>query len=208
MKKYTINNAYHGLRIALLVICILTNAESSKAQLIKSVSFPEALWAISHPFKLNKAWKATNRTIFLTDSLSKLDTLCTLGDNTADAFMHCMWLTLLTKEIDSSAAMKLAMAHEKGNVREWRKGSHRHDSTSRKMDILNNYIGVECGRFCVGMTEQETTKYVLKTLRNGKLNIIARDEDNDFIDVNGTKIKWPPEVLIWYSGRVLCPSNS
>jgi hypothetical protein len=195
-------NPYHK-HLFMMLIFMLTLVDIASAQHKRKVSLPEALWAIRHPFVANKAFKTSKIALTKADSIIRADSISKLSDGKADALTHCIWMAMLCREIDSTKAIKLGIAHEKGNYKQFKKGSYRHDSTATLMDLSNNQNGISVARLTQNMPLDSTLAYAVLFLQSNRLYYILRNEDNEFVDHNGKVIQWPPEEPKWFTGRRL-----
>ncbi|MCB2221732.1 MAG: hypothetical protein KQI35_15155 [Bacteroidetes bacterium] len=115
------------------------------------LSRPEKWWAIGHLFIARKSFNLSNHALQTARALERNQTLD--GDASGgqvDAFKHAYWMALLAQEINPEKALKLGMAHEKGNYLEYKKAKRKgiqnsHDAIASEMDLFNNQIGIEFG---------------------------------------------------------------
>jgi hypothetical protein len=176
----------------------------------KKLSRPEKCWVISHPCKAKKAMLVTKKVLAAVDSIKKEGTLGTdLNGGRLDAFKHAYWMAALALKIGSKKALKLGKAHEKGNYIEFKKHKLEDailpDSVSSAMDLHNNENGIyELGNCKTFRSEKEVQQKIIHALENGKLRIIKKDRqgnylycDGTFIDTNEWAGKWNiPKCLI------------
>src|SRR3982750_1337181 len=78
------------------------------------ISRPEKCWVILHPFVAKRAFKATIRSYFVTDSIKNKGTIGNdMSGGKLDAFKHAYWIACVGKTIGCKKALKLGKAHEK-----------------------------------------------------------------------------------------------
>lgn len=81
----------------------------------------------------------------------------------SDAFRHCFWSALLSKELGMVRAIEFTTAHESGVLNSF---------PERQMDLHNNAIGLR-----IGNTRMVTTlieAQCLKALKEGKLKVLRK----------------------------------
>jgi hypothetical protein len=175
-----------------------------------SLSRPEKWWVLTHPFVAKKAMLASKQVLMVTDSISKLGKIG--NDNNGgklDAFKHSYWMVYLSFKIGTRKALKLGKAHEKGNFLQWKKklleDSILPDSVSSEMDSNNNEAGIRIYKSCKHVHfKAELIDATLQELNEGKLYIIKKDEnknyltcDDQIIQLHQWKAKWNiPKCLI------------
>ncbi len=176
-----------------------------------SLSSAEKWWVISHPFKVKKALGASLKTLEVTDSIKKSGQIG--SDNNGghlDAFKHTYWMLLLSKDIGPKAALKLGIAHEKGNYRSFKNGSKEDgflpDKVSSDMDLFNNEAGIDLYKQFSERSEQQHIDLVLSSLKKGELRMIKK-KDSNFISCEGLVID--PSILVgtWENEKCLIPTN-
>ena len=122
-----------------------------------------------HPKQATKVYKCSQEAIMITKLLYGESG----QDDNSDAFRHCLWNALMTKEIGKKATKKWANAHEYG-----KKGK------STKMDKHNNSVGRKLD------TEKTTLSIVLQTrkaVKNGKCKRI--NKKGKLVKTNGKGMK-------------------
>src|ERR1700751_2546470 len=90
-----------------LIIFLLLAAGLKSQSVIKSfrsLSYPEKLWVIEHPFVAKKAFHCTQRARLVTDSLEKTGILKDGNGGQLDAFRHAYWMALLVQKISPHKA--------------------------------------------------------------------------------------------------------
>jgi hypothetical protein len=176
------------------------------------VSHQEQLWALSHPFIAGEAYRLTQRTNEIVDSLKIHVLNDTLDcDGLADATRHTLWMALLSSNIRAKAACKLGCSHELANYQTYQQnllnGGCIHDSVSAAMDIHNNTVGLKIGIRLKGASEKEVIKAVLNSIHKGECLFILSNAAGFFLDENNQPI--PNENLEsrWFTARILVPTN-
>ena len=95
---------------------------SAQKKRVKKISFPEKIWAISHPFVVKKAYKITLHTRAVVRQVKSDSVLIGRGNGLqVDAFRHTYWMATLTREIGWRRARSLGKAHERGNYKTYKK---------------------------------------------------------------------------------------
>jgi hypothetical protein len=175
----------------------------------KKLSRPEKCWVLSHPFKAKTSLRITKIVLSDVDSIKKTEILGEdLNGGKLDAFKHAYWMASLTFSIGKKKSLRLGKAHEKGNWQEFKK--HRledsilPDSVSSTMDLHNNSAGAGSVTRCENISKDIIQKRIIDLLKEGKLLIIKKDNqgnylycDGTFIDTNKWKGKWDiPKCLV------------
>jgi hypothetical protein len=198
---------------SLLIFPVFLNAQSLSKSFSK-LSRPEKFWTIFHPFIAKKAFHITQHVRVVTDSISENGILKDGNGGQLDAFRHSYWMASLVQEISSRKAMKLGIAHEKGNYLDWKKGmkedSMRADSMLCVMDLLNNEKGMLVGKdFKSDTSSSKKTleKIILDDVRNGKMVIIKKNIKGQPEDKNGRIIIAEDYIGKWFIPKVLVRSD-
>lgn len=175
----------------------------------RKLSRPEKCWVIFHPVKAKKALKITREVQLVVDSIKKSGVIGT--DNNGgnlDAFKHAYWMACLSLEIGRKESLKLGRAHEKGNYLQYKKHQLEDavlpDSISSEMDLRNNEFGVFSMDNSKKVSKITVQKKVMDGLANGKLAVIKKDEQGNYLTCDGAVIilsewkgKWGiPKCLI------------
>ncbi|OFX50255.1 MAG: hypothetical protein A2046_12090 [Bacteroidetes bacterium GWA2_30_7] len=200
------------LFIILFSIIYPITAQESLYKKFKALSRPEKCWVVWHPFIAKKtnqisleARKLANEE--LKDSL--LD-----GDGNGgqvDAFRHSLWMAMLVREIRIKAAKKLGNAHEKGNYLDYKK--HRTedgtlpDAQSCQMDFLNNDAGIQIGISLKNETLDSLKTYIKNEIITGKLWIIKKDKNGNFINCTGSILKSEDYLGKWENEKCIVSSD-
>lgn len=80
----------------------------------------------------------------------------------SDAFRHCFWSALLSREIGYAAALRFTTAHE---------SSPSNDPSEKVMDLHNNSVGLKIGR--AKGSDQALSHRCMAALNSGQLKVLA-----------------------------------
>jgi hypothetical protein len=80
----------------------------------------------------------------------------------SDAFRHCFWSALLSRDIGYGAALRFTTAHE---------SSPTNDPAERAMDLHNNTVGLKIGR--AKGSNQSLSQRCMAALNAGQLKVLA-----------------------------------
>lgn len=80
----------------------------------------------------------------------------------SDAFRHCFWSALLTREIGYAAALRFTTAHE---------SSPTNDPAEKAMDLHNNSIGLKIGR--INGSDYILSQRCMAALNSGQLKVLV-----------------------------------
>ncbi len=171
---------------------------SLSAQSFKKLSAPEKRWVFFHPIKAKKAAGVTKQVTHDVDSIKQTGFIGKDNNGGAlDAFKHSYWMALLTLKIGSKQAKKIGDAHEKGNYLQFKKNKLEDaflpDSVSSEMDLFNNSVGIHIFGNCKTIDKTTVQKKLLLALKEGKLKMIKKDGQGNFLNCEGEKI----DLLIW-----------
>jgi hypothetical protein len=176
------------------------------------LSKPEKYWVIIHPFVAKKAMRISKQVLVDVDSIRKSEIIGT--DNNGgklDAFKHAYWIASLTCKIGKRKTKKLGIAHEKGNYLQFRKHEIEDrflpDSVSSEMDLKNNEIGISLINDCKIISSQSLQNEVLFAVKNGKLYIIKKDKNGNFLTKDGIQLQINEWVGKWGIPKYIVPSN-
>lgn len=176
------------------------------------LSSPEKWWVIFHPFKAKKALNISKDVLKTTDSIGQLGEIDKdLNGGHLDAFKHSYWMATLALNIGSKPALKLGMAHEKGNYKAFKKSKLEDgfspDKLSSDMDMYNNKIGIYLANEYSHLSKVDFIEIVIENIKDGKLKIIKKDTSGNFLNCDGEII--PTEILIgnWENKKCLMASN-
>ncbi|MGI8893001.1 MAG: DUF6973 domain-containing protein [Bacteroidia bacterium] len=189
---------------------IMVNAQTGKSFL--KLSPPVKLWVITHPFAACKSAKLTEQALAMTKEVKndiRLDGLENGGQ--VDAFRHAFWMALMAQKYSCQKAFRLGKAHEKGNIRDFRKGKLEEgelpDSISVAMDHFNNCIGVHIGYENRKATSAELAEIVIDRILSGEMMIIKKDKEGRFLNCQGEMIHTKDWRGFWNNNRCLVRSN-
>lgn len=190
------------------LICLLINL-CVQSQSFKKLSGPEKRWVVFHPLKAKKAAKVTKEVLRDVDSIKRAGTIGNDNNGGAlDAFKHSYWMAMLTLKIGAKQTKKIGDAHEKGNYKQFKRQQTEDatlpDSVSSAMDLFNNNAGIHIFGNCKTIDKTTLQKKLLDALKSGKLKMIRKNADGNFVDCNGNIIdlsfwkgKWAvPKCLI------------
>ena len=176
------------------------------------MSRAEKTWVLFHPFKAKSAYRISLEAERVKDSISVVGIVG--NDNNGgqlDAFKHSYWTARLTQGIGKGAARSLGKAHEKGNYQSFKKRRLEDgilpDKPSTEMDLYNNWIGISIGSVKGSASRSELVHLVIDAVRKGKLRILSKDCNGNFLDCGQKRI--PPDSLKgkWNTKKCLVPSN-
>jgi hypothetical protein len=202
---------YFLYTLLLLLFPIILFSQSASKQ-FKKLSRPEKHWVLSHPFIAKRAFHITKKVQRDVDSI-RLSGIIGTDNNGGklDAFKHAYWMAFLALEIGSKKALKLGKAHEKGNYLQYKKhlleDSILPDSVSSVMDINNNQIGVSLRRNRGDLSGLIIQKKIMNLLNDGKLLVIKKDIQGNFLTCDGQIILLKEWVGKWNIPKCIVASN-
>lgn len=109
-------------------------------------------WALFHPVAALKVKHIYKKNYFIYQKVKQEKILDTFENGgKLDAFRHGFFMACFAQKISSKKLMKLGIAHEKDDVRLYRKKQKAEyadvpDSASIQMDLHNNGIGIMLGK--------------------------------------------------------------
>lgn len=182
------------------------------AQKIKDIHRPEKIWVILHPFSVLKSWKISKEARLIANShINDPDFDGDYNGGQVDAFRHTLWMAMLTQKTSARTALKLGIAHEKGNKIDYDKRLLEEgklpDSVACEMDLRNNSVGISIGKENKKMPAKELQKIVKQTVLEGKSWKINKNKDGQFLDKNDRLIPEEQYLGKWITPKVLVPSN-
>ncbi len=128
-----------------------------------------------------------------------------------DAFRHVFWMTSLGLAFNPKKALKLGIAHEKGNIRDFKKRRIEDgvipDQIAIEMDHWNNQIGIILAKEHSNATGDEPRKLAIESIVNGKCKIIKRGNNGSFLSMDNKVLKEEEWVGKWINERCLVMSN-
>ena len=186
--------------------------QESKVKKFMRLSCPEKGWVIAHPFAASKAMRVSEDAQKETNNMAGspfLDNYVNGGK--LDAFRHCYWMALLCVEMHCRKARKLGKAHERGNKKDFKKGTleegYLPDQVSSTMDLWNNEVGIKIGRANSKSKASAIKENVIQAIRSGECKIIRRDEHGRFLDCDGLPIQEKEWKGLWENSKCLILSN-
>ncbi len=197
-----------------LAVLLLTNCSPKLKQSLSKLSKPERTWVTFHPFKAKRAYSVSLEVLRVKDSIQKTNSMIG-NDNSGgklDAFKHSYWMARLTQDIGKRAAYTLGKAHEKGNYQTYQKRKLEDgllpDKPSTDMDLYNNKVGIKVGSAFKKVSKEVLMQKLTDSLKIGKLRILSKDQDGDFLDCSGKKIPLDSLKNKWETKKCLVPSDS
>tara|TARA_R110002049_G_scaffold120471_8_gene274907 strand:+ start:5532 stop:6149 length:618 start_codon:yes stop_codon:yes gene_type:complete len=179
---------------------------------LNQISCSVKWWAVFHPFVALKSMKISSKSRLLANS----DSIKTIFGNDGnggglDAFRHTYWMASLSQEIGNKKALKLGIAHEKGNRKDFEKKRLEEgqlpDRISVDMDLHNNAVGVLLTQKNGVMTQEELIKRIYSLYSSGKLVVVKKDSSLNSLTIDGKIIPDGDWQGKWENDRVLIPSN-
>ncbi len=177
------------------------------------LSTPEKKWVLIHPFSAKKALKATNIALKITLKVKK-DTILDKDANggQVDAFRHAYWMALVTQKIGKKKALKLGVAHEKGNYLQFKKNKKEDgsvpDAKACEMDLFNNSVGCNIGVENANADTNLLQSIIINEIKKGNLIILSKNKQGKYLDSLGCVI---PDSLLkakWITPKHLVKSNT
>ncbi|WP_370407511.1 DUF6973 domain-containing protein [Tenacibaculum dicentrarchi] len=198
------------LLILLFTSCFSFSQSSWKK--FKKLSSAKKIWIIFHPFKAKKAQRISKEAYRVADSIKKSPVLD--GDGAGgqvDAFRHAFWMASLRQEIGKNAARSLGKAHERENYQTYKKRKLEDgvipDKIATTMDLFNNNIGLSLTKKGVITPKKALISKVIKAIKAGKLKIIKKDANGNFLTCNNTLISKKSLKGKWENNKCLIKSN-
>jgi hypothetical protein len=207
---FVLNKKKMCVNAVMLFSVIFSNISFGQSS-FKTLSAPEKKWVLLHPFKAKKAQKITFDVQLIVDSIRRSEIIGKDNNGGAlDAFKHSFWMASLAIKIGKKQALKLGMAHEKANYLEFKKKQMEDavlpDSLSSVMDLKNNESGVFLVNKNEHITKNQLINKILEALAQGRLTIIKKDQNGNFIDCNGSLILMEEWMGKWNIPKCLVPS--
>jgi hypothetical protein len=195
-----------------LLISFIFLSQISFSQSFFKLSPPEKWWVITHPFIACKAKKLTKIARIETATVEK-DTVLDHDPQggQVDAFRHAYWMAMLSQKMKWKKAIRLGIAHEKGNYRQYKKSKTEEgvlpDSVSGAMDLFNNNIGAAIGCNNKFTSLKELKELIITAILEGKMKIIAKSPDGQPVDCNNKKLILPAGKPPWNLPKCLRSSQ-
>lgn len=200
--------------LVLLLVCSARQvAATPKVKPFRQLSRPEKVWAVLHPFKAKKSYACALRARIVTDSLEKAGVFTDRTGGQLDAFRHAYWMALMINVgLKEETVRTIGEKHEKGNYLDFRKGNAEDsivpDSMSCVMDLKNNEKGIELGKqFRDGDKKISLINLIIIQIWNGKLFILKKDENGNYMDCEGKYIDLNKFIRIWSIPKCLVGSD-
>ncbi|GFD75542.1 hypothetical protein KUL113_49620 [Tenacibaculum sp. KUL113] len=199
------------LLFLVLLLPFYTTAQSNWQQ-FKKLQGAQKTWVLLHPFKAKKAFIVSREASRVSDSLRVSPLLD--GDHAGgqvDAFRHAFWMALLKQSIGENAAHSLGKAHEKDNYKTYKERKLEDgvipDQISSDMDLFNNEVGLTLSKKGNNLPKSGLIYRVINAIHQGKLKIIKKDKNGNFLTCNNEII--PKKTLIgkWKNNKCLVSSN-
>ena len=203
---------YNIYCIAFIIFSFPSFSQEIKKKKFGQLSRPEKIWIVAHPFVAQKAYRLTQKAIIASHEMKK-DSLLDGDDNggQVDAFRHAYWMALLAQKIKAKKAIRLGMVHEKGNQIQFKKSKLEEgtlpDSISCVMDLANNKIGVQIGKENRLLNENELMSLIKKEVIKGKMKIMLKDSDGNYLDAKNSVIDLNDYLRKWNIPKILTNSS-
>ncbi|MBE7651663.1 DUF6973 domain-containing protein [Tenacibaculum finnmarkense] len=198
------------LLILLFTSCLSFSQSNWKK--FKKLSSAKKIWIIFHPFKAKKAQQISKKAYRVADSIKKSPVLD--GDGSGgqvDAFRHAFWMASLRQEIGKNAARSLGKAHERENYQTYKKRKLEDgvipDKIATTMDLFNNNIGLSLTKKGVITPKKALIYKVINAVKAGRLKIIKKDANGNFLTCNNTPISEKSLKGKWENNKCLVNSN-
>ncbi|HEY6160610.1 MAG TPA: hypothetical protein VI112_05285 [Bacteroidia bacterium] len=204
-----------ALSLALLLhACGCLGAQDVSA--FRKISRPEKRWALAHPFAAKKAFKLTRFVLHVCDSLRNDTSLDgDMNGGQLDAFRHAYWMCLLTQHIPAKKAYKLGVAHEKGNMYDFKRKdleeNVRPDSMACVMDLINDQLGIQFGLGNVHskkrLSDTDLVGLIINEVRGGHMSILLKNKEGRFVTCDGDAINMADYRDKWNVPKCLAKSD-
>jgi len=186
--------------------------QQGKLKKFMGLSGPEKRWVCVHPFITITTLRVSERAAAIAtehESASDLDGYSNGGQ--VDAFRHCFWLASLCQVVKEKKALKLGMAHEKGNEKDFKKRQYEEgalpDLIANTMDLWNNEVGAMLIRENPEVSIDSLILLVKASVKSGRCKIIKRDSSGEFLDEEGKIVKHEDWHGKWLNARCLVSSD-
>lgn len=197
--------------IIFLFYSLIISAQSNWQQ-FKKLQGAQKTWVLLHPFKAKKAFIVSREASRVSDSLRVSPLLD--GDHAGgqvDAFRHAFWMALLRQQIGENPARSLGKAHEKDNYKTYKERKLEDgvipDKISSEMDLFNNEVGLTLSKKGNNLPKSGLIYRVINTIHQGKLKIIKKDKNGNFLTCNNEVIPKKSLVGKWENNKCLINSN-
>lgn len=173
--KHTLN----PFRIILLTILITSTSVVSQSREVYA-------WAVLHPIvalKVNKTKHAIDTVYDRYVKLAIPDSFDRGGK--LDAFRHVFYMSVFTQKSRVKAVRKLGEAHERANLRYFKKNKEElgdlADEIFSEMDLINNEVGFLIGPANKKATIDTIIELVLEAIADGKAKIVLRNCQGTYV---------------------------
>jgi len=187
-------------------------AQPGKLKKFFGLSGPEKRWVCAHPFITIKTLRISERAGAITmgqERAPDLDGYSNGGQ--VDAFRHCFWMASLCLEIKEKKALKLGIAHERGNEKDFKKRQYEEgalpDLIANTMDLWNNQVGAMLIRENPGVSEASLILLAKAGVKSGRCKIIKRDSSGEYLDEAGEIVQHEAWHGKWLNARCLVSSD-
>ncbi len=172
----------------------------------------EIFWIITHLFRAYPVWKLSTQVRNIANQhITDPDLDGDYAGGQVDALRHILWMALITQKYGERFARKLGVVHEKSNKLDFKKKKLEEyqlpDATSMMMDLLNNEIGIELGRGLPDINITQLTEMVKQLVLEGRAWVIKKDNEGNFLDIEGNVIPKNLWLGKWNTPKVLVASN-
>jgi hypothetical protein len=173
--KYPLN----PFRVLLLTFLVTSTS-------IVSQTREEYTWALIHPIvalKVNKMKHAIDTVYDRYVKLALPDSFDRGGK--LDAFRHVFYMSVFTQKSRVKAVRKLGKAHERANLRNFKKNKEElgdlADEIFSEMDLINNEVGFLIGPAHKKASTQAIVELVLQAIADGKAKIVLRNCQGSYV---------------------------
>lgn len=201
------------LSFLIILLSVNTQFAQSNPKGFFDLSRPAKTWVLLHPFKAKKALRISLEAQRISDSIQKTNLLD--GDangGQVDAFRHAFWMARLHQEIGKSAARSLGKKHEKENYLTFKKNKLEDgvvpDEIASIMDLHNNKQGLKLVSKNTKISKQGLIFRVINAINAGKMKIIKKDRNGNFLSCDGHKIPLKDLKRKWQNNKCLIKSNN
>ena len=176
------------------------------------LSTPKKLWVMFHPFKAKEAFRISEETNKVSDSIRKTNLLDKdASGGQVDAFRHAFWMARLRQELGKTAARSLGKAHERENYKTFKKRKLEDgivpDEISSIMDLHNNEEGLKLISKDSDVSRKGLVYRIVNAIKLGKMRIIKKDSNGNFLTCDGKIISKEELKGKWKNNKCLIMSN-
>jgi hypothetical protein len=207
---------YRTVRLKIFISIVLIffpffSQSQSFTKKFKSLSAPEKWWVLTHLSVAKKALIISEQARIVSKEMEKDSLLDHDADGgQVDAFRHAYWMAKLAQQMCWHKALKLGIAHEKGDYKRFKKHMYEEnsfaDSAASAMDLYNNKVGLETG--CKNkLSDGELIILLRQKIINGEMKVIFKNSQRASVDCNGNIIDANLFRNKWDTPRCIVPSN-